>query len=420
MAHAQYNHYNHVSSTSPSHRTANGPDTVFYLPEHSRHESGPPAAPPEDAEPEASSLFDLDTLAIFGRLAGLLLFVFALNFSGMPRLPYPFVGNLQDCDLSIVPEVWIEGSVLVAIMYGFISVRKIIFLIIMHVMDQSYSVDISSGDTYKVPDVVDGRGVDNRALDHMSETDHRPPVPHSPVGSDILEQQLFRQFDDPHTPPTTTLQPILLPPPRPPPRPAGSRSHSQRTLIGQADLGKRTSSLATPSSGRSVSLRTSHSGTPSTGGSPSHLAGSPSHPDQPSLRHKYTFRIYTTEEDSFRDDSVHCPYYILPCLLYHLVFSLWLGWACNPHLFYYTSDTEFIITGLMLFALGEGMAIIYAVVTIRGVTIDNRVILREGGEVVSLAGLALYSLTLPAATMAIVRALLAGAARIKIIDSRVF
>ncbi len=72
---------------------------------------------------------DIDTLCVIAYLLGLLAFVFGFNMEFMPRLPYPFIGNLLDMDPTLMPIVWEKGVCLIIIIYGVIYLRKMIIMI---------------------------------------------------------------------------------------------------------------------------------------------------------------------------------------------------------------------------------------------------------------------------------------------------
>lgn len=113
--------------------------------------------------------------------------------------------------------------------------------------------------------------------------------------------------------------------------------------------------------------------------------------------------------------------FVGPALLYHIVFGFWLGWSCNVQL-YNMSDSEFVTAGILTFVLGEILAYSmgFAYVMVGRRDKKRYRIGRELGDLASVLGIAVYSLTLAGAVMALMRVVLSIIGCCTHRDTRVF
>ncbi len=81
----------------------------------------------------------LDTVALIGFFFGILSFIITFNVEGMPWIPYPLTGNIQDVNPDSLPEYWEQGSVLVILLWGVSYIRKSILVI----LKQTYLINLA-------------------------------------------------------------------------------------------------------------------------------------------------------------------------------------------------------------------------------------------------------------------------------------
>ncbi len=76
-----------------------------------------------------------DTLCFIGYFFGLVSFLITFNVEGMPWLPYPLVGNLQDLDHEdpMLPDFWEQGVVLIVLFWGISYIRKAMLVILKQI-----------------------------------------------------------------------------------------------------------------------------------------------------------------------------------------------------------------------------------------------------------------------------------------------
>ena len=76
-----------------------------------------------------------DTLCFVGYFFGLVSFLITFNVEGMPWLPYPLVGNLQDLDQGepMLPDYWEQGVVLIVLFWGISYIRKAMLVVLKQI-----------------------------------------------------------------------------------------------------------------------------------------------------------------------------------------------------------------------------------------------------------------------------------------------
>ena len=85
------------------------------------------------------TLQNMDTLAFVGFFCGIVSFLTTFNVEGMPWLPYPLVGNIQDVDKNTLPRHWEQGAVLIVLLWGISYLRKSILVI----LKQKYLMNVT-------------------------------------------------------------------------------------------------------------------------------------------------------------------------------------------------------------------------------------------------------------------------------------
>ena len=67
--------------------------------------------------------------------------------------------------------------------------------------------------------------------------------------------------------------------------------------------------------------------------------------------------------------------YIVPTLIFHIFFGVWIGWACNTHerVKYRSSDEEWLATGMLIWFISEVSIIVRTIISYKkGKLFDNR------------------------------------------------
>ena len=218
-------------------------------------------------------LQNMDTLAFMGFFCGIVSFLTTFNVKGMPWLPYPLVGNIQDVDKNALPKHWEQGAVLIVLLWGISYLRKSILVI----LKQKYLMNVTLLDASETEQNIK----QSRKRYHVQNINNNVDI---------------------------------------------SVISGSKTKYGQNDA--------------SI-LRTQH-----------HVVG---------------------KESQLSEENV-CNY-ILPTLIFHIFFGLWIGWACNNHvnIQYRSSDEEWLAMGMLMWLISEISIIVRTVIFYKkGKLFDNR------------------------------------------------
>ena len=218
-------------------------------------------------------LQNMDTLAFMRFFCGIVSFLTTFNVKGMPWLPYPLVGNIQDVDKNTLPKHWEQGAVLIVLLWGISYLRKSILVI----LKQKYLMNVNLLDA-------------SETEQNIKQSKKRYHVQNINNNVDI------------------------------------SVISYSKTNFGQNDA--------------SI-LQTQY--------------------------HAVAKKSQLSEENACN--------YILPTLIFHIFFGLWIGWACNNHvnIQYRSSDEEWLAMGMLMWLISEVSIIVRTVIFYKkGKLFDNR------------------------------------------------